>query len=202
MNPQVAHQLIASVKVLNTINTATPILPYQEYIVYIPITLGVCSFVLFSYALIQDSYRDSHPHNMYDELIRDALERGILEPTNNGDIELQNINRNNTTTVNEGASVPDQRTSSQFNTTQQSPNLSRSSQDINIRNNTLEAEDTNHITIEKGISEVIKGSTSMKNEVLKNTNNSLIVEEINKKRLSSDKFKKPNSSDDTDLGID
>jgi len=202
MNPQVAHQLIASVKVLNTINTATPILPYQEYIIYIPITLSVCTFVLFSYSLIHDSYRDSHPHNMYDELILDAIERGILEPTNNGDIELQNINRNNTTTVNEGASVPNPNTSSQFNTTQQSPNLSRGSQDINIRNNTLEAEDTNHITIEKGISEVIKGSTSMKNEVLKNTNNSLIVEEINKKRLSSDKFKKPNSSDDTDLGID
>jgi hypothetical protein len=208
MTFQLANQMISSIKALNLVNTVTPIIHHNQYIVYIPVTFGVCTFVLFSYSVIHDSYRDNHPFNIYDELIIDGINRGILDPATNSDsatnndIELQVINRNETAILNEESQVPFTNTPSQINTTQNISNLSRSSQDINNRNNLLESGDKNHFIIEMGLSEMIRGTTSMKNEKLKNTNNSSIVEEINKKRLSSDNFKKPHSSDDIDLGVD
>jgi hypothetical protein len=185
---QLAQQMVASIKALNIVNNVTPIFPYQDYIVYLPITLGVCSFVLLGYGLVPESYRTNHPHNMYEEFIRDGLERGILDRRNNEGIELPVINRNNNTNQIEQPTIPQTNTSTHINNTgQKIKNLSRSSQDNHNSNNALE--NRNQLNIEMDITEVIIGSTSMRNEVLKNTNKSTIVEEINKRRVSSDKFK-------------
>jgi len=194
---KILQQTTNFTKTMEAVNIASSQSTGSESDLIFPLTIGAFSICLFIFGIAYNEYQKNHPRNIYEDLISDAIERGVLEPIpeNSGDIELATINLNNNRNNTEQNILAQTNTSSQINIEQARNSLTKNSQNnqVSISNNTLG--NNNHKTFQRGITDVINSSTSNNREVLSNPNNSKIIEEINKRRLSNENnFKNPNNS--------